>query len=249
FHKAVDTGIYAWLQEKKKEGVIRNFGFSFHGYATDLETILSEGSFDFVQLQLNYLDWELQNAKLSYETVTRHGLPVMVMEPVRGGALTTLPEEAEKAMKEMHPDATLASWAFRWVGSLENVLVVLSGMNTIEMLEDNLNTFSGLQCITKEEEEVLDRTRKLVLASRTIPCTKCQYCMPCTVGIQIPNTFALYNKFLLDGDKKAFQDGYKTLEHKGSECVSCKKCMKACPQGINIAEHMKQLDRTVMSLS
>jgi len=247
--KSIETGIYDFLDEKRKEGVIRNLGFSFHGYANDLESMLSMGSFDFVQLQLNYVDWKLQNAKLSYDTVTAHNIPVMVMEPCRGGALAKLVPEAQALLKSVHPDWSVPSWAFRWVGSLDNVLVVLSGMNAPEQLDDNISSFSDFRKLTNEEQKVLDEVRNLFLATKSIPCTKCHYCMPCTLGgIDIPALFELYNQFLIDHDAATFKSKYLALKFKGSDCVSCKRCMKACPQSINIAENMKQIDRTAMSL-
>ncbi len=247
--KSIDTGIYAFLDEKRKQGVIRNLGFSFHGYANDLDTMIGMGNFDFVQLQLNYVDWKLQNARLSYETVTKHGLPVMVMEPCRGGALASLTPEAQKLMKSKRPDWSVPSWAFRWVGSQDNVLVVLSGMNTQEQVDDNIATFTDFRKLDEEEMEVIDEVRNMFLATKSIPCTKCHYCMPCTLGgIDIPGLFEIYNQFLIDHDAATFKKRYMELKFKGSDCVSCKRCMKACPQSINIAENMKQIDRTAMSL-
>ena len=248
--KSIESGIYDFLDRKRKEGVIRNFGFSFHGYATDLDEMIGMGDFDFVQLQLNYVDYSLQNAKLSYETVTKHNLPVMVMEPVRGGALTTLTPEAISIMKNYNPDASIASWAFRWVSSLDNVLVVLSGMNDHSQLDDNIRTFSPVIKLNKDEIDILDEVTHLFLQTKSVPCTKCHYCMPCALaGIDIPTVFEIYNTYLIDHDGNKFKKEYLSLTKNGGDCVSCKRCMKSCPQSINIAENMKQIDRSAMSLN
>ncbi|MCR5732570.1 MAG: aldo/keto reductase, partial [Sphaerochaetaceae bacterium] len=152
-------------------------------------------------------------------------------------------------MKDYNPDASIASWAFRWVASLDNVLVVLSGMNEQSQLDDNISTFSPVKKLNEEEVEILEKVSDLFLKTKSIPCTKCHYCMPCALGgIDIPKVFEIYNSYLIDHDGDKFKKEYLSLTKNGGDCVSCKRCMKVCPQSINIAENMKQIDRSAMSL-
>lgn len=245
---AKETGIYDYLLQKKACGEIRNLGFSFHGYAKDVARILDDGTFDFVQIQLNYVDWEMQNAEYEYQTIVSRGLPVMVMEPCKGGALAALPSEAERILKEARPSDSIASWAMRWVASHDGVMVVLSGMSDEMQTADNLKTFDSVEKLSSEEEALVLKAKGIFLSSRTIACTKCQYCMPCTKGLVIPGIIALYNQYLVDHDAAALKSGYDALAKKGSDCIVCKACMPKCPQSINIVEHMKQIDRTARSL-
>ena len=243
FEKVKELGLYDMLREKKEEGIIRNLGFSFHDSPAVLEKIVDEWPFDFAQIQLNYLDWTLQNAERQYGVLSERGIPVMVMEPVRGGFLSRLPEEASRLLSSVHPEWSEAAWALRWVSSLPGVQVILSGMSAEDQLEDNLSTFSSLFPLGDEELEAIDTVREILLRANTIKCTGCRYCLPCTKGILIPSLFSSYNTMLNTGGKESFVASYQGEKVKGSECVDCLKCVKACPQGLEINKLVKDVDK------
>ena len=235
--------VYDYLAEQKKQGKIHNLGFSFHDSPQLLQTMLEKYSWDFVQIQLNYLDWELQNAKEQYELIRSHGIPCVIMEPVRGGTLASLCDEANALLHRFHPDASTASWALRFAASLPNVMTVLSGMTTMEQLQDNLNTIANFQPLTEQERDVLAQALAAYRANPTIPCTGCRYCMPCPAGVDIPKMFQLYNQYSLDHKELHFNISYWQVDPSkhADKCVNCKKCMKICPQGIAIPEHMAEI--------
>lgn len=244
FENVKKLGLYDMLREKQAEGRIRFLGFSFHDSPEVLERILGTWSFDFAQIQLNYLDWVLQNAQRQYQILYDRRIPVMVMEPVRGGALMNLPGKAEELLRSVHPDWSLASWALRWAAALPGVQVILSGMTTEGQLEDNLRTFSDSARLEGEEEEALEEARDILLSANTIKCTACRYCLPCTKGIVIPSLFAAYNSYLLSGDRESLVSAYKAEKVPGSACVDCLKCVKACPQKLQVNKLVKDVDKT-----
>lgn len=238
--------LYEFLVKKKEEGLIRNLGFSFHDTPQVLDEITNTYSFDFAQIQLNYIDWELQNARLQYEILTSKDIPVIVMEPCRGGALSSLGYETEEILTSCSPDNSISSWAFRYVKELDNVHVVLSGMSNMEQLKDNIKTFSEDNPFKEKERKALDAAIRSFLSNRTIKCTKCRYCMPCSVKIEIPEVFSVYNSYLLSKDRAAFIESYSKMTVKANECIDCQKCVKACPQGLEINKLVKEVDRTFM---
>lgn len=234
---------YEYLTKMKEQGKIRHLGFSFHDKPEVMERIVADHPWDFAQIQLNYLDWELQDAKRQYEILTSNGIPVIVMEPVRGGTLAKLSDRAAGLLKAENPEASLASWAVRYAASLPGVMTVLSGMSEFSQVEDNIRTMSDFQPLTDRERSVLEEALTAFKASGTIPCTGCRYCMDCPAGVDIPKVFGIYNQYRMDQNPVSFLTSYGYLgnERQAHQCVSCKKCMEHCPQRIEIPERMKEV--------
>ena len=243
--KAKRLKVYEFLAKKKAEGKIRKLGFSFHDTPAVLEEIASAYPWDFAQIQLNYLDWTLYQSKEQYEILTKKGIPVIVMEPLRGGALANLNPAATRILNNAAPGKSAASWAFRYVGSLPNVLITLSGMTCMEHLEDNISTFKDFVPLSANDRKVLDAALVAYRKGLAVPCTDCRYCMPCPVDVAIPRIFALYNQMKLSGNKGAFNRAYRAIDEdsRASACVACGKCVKTCPQKINIPEQLKKIDQ------
>ena len=235
FYTDEELRVVEYLLEQKKKGRIRHLGFSAHGRADTIEKFLNwKDCFEFAQIQLNYLDWTLQDAGKKYEVITNHGIPVIVMEPCRGGKLATLGEQATKMLKNARPNDSVASWAFRFLQSLSNVSVILSGMTTMEQLKDNIDTFSKQGPITEKEKELL---QKVVAAmANMVPCTACRYCCEeCPQGLDIPKLISMYNEISFDhpSTMSFTLDAMKEAELPSS-CLSCGACAKLCPQEIDI---------------
>ena len=242
--KSKRLGVYEFLMKKKAEGKIRKLGFSFHDTPEVLEEIASAHPWDFAQIQVNYLDWTLYRSREQYEILTRKNIPVIVMEPLRGGILAKLNPAATQILSNAAPGKSNASWAFRYVGSLPNVLITLSGMTCMEHLDDNIKTFSNFTVLSPAERKTLDAALTAYRKGLAVPCTDCRYCLPCPVGVEIPRIFAMYNQMKLTGNRGAFTRSYGALDEdaQGSACVACGKCVKACPQKINIPEQLKKID-------
>ncbi len=239
---------FGFAMQKKAEGKVKHVGFSFHDSAEVLDQILTEHpEAEFVQLQLNYLDWEdakVQSRKC-YETAVKHGKKVVVMEPVKGGTLAKLPKKAEDVLKALHPDWSAASWAIRFVASLENVMVVLSGMSTPEQMDDNTAYMKEFEPLTEKEKQVLlGEVVDSIHEAAKIPCTACRYCVEgCPMNIAIPEYFALYNDEITDKGNPEYAKRYAELtkEHgKASDCVECGQCEGACPQHLPAITWLKK---------
>jgi predicted aldo/keto reductase-like oxidoreductase len=235
--------MYDFLRKKKEEGLIRRLGFSFHSNPELLAEVVENYEWDFAQIQLNYIDWDLLNAKRFYEYLSSRKLPVIVMEPVRGGALASLNDRAGGILKKAAPDSSLASWAVRFAASLPNVMTVLSGMSSAEQMEDNLKTMTDFRPLSENEQALLREAAAAYNAAGTIPCTGCRYCMDCPAGVDIPAVFRQYNYYHLSGKKDDFINTYRYLREreKAHNCTSCGRCVKLCPQGIAIPEFMKEI--------
>nr|WP_319488838.1 aldo/keto reductase [uncultured Caproiciproducens sp.] len=236
-------GVYEFLAKKKQEGVIRHLGFSFHDTPEVLEEIYNAHEWDFAQIQLNYLDWDIQKAKQQYEILESHHIPCIVMEPVRGGALASPCETANRLFKEAKPDKSVASWAIRFAASLPNVMTVLSGMSTIDQIVDNVDTMSNFKPLTDEECNVVHQAAEACKQKDTILCTGCRYCMDCPSGVDIPKIFKIYNRYQTVKNLDAFKEAYSnTAESERPEhCVACGKCALHCPQAIEIPEKLAMI--------
>ena len=234
-----------FLDRMKREGKIRKLGFSFHDKPEVLKKIVGARSWDFAQIQLNYLDWELYRSREQYEILTEAGIPVIVMEPLRGGALATLSPEAAAVLKKADPDASCAAWALRYVGSLPNVLCILSGMTLPEHVADNLRTFTPFKPLSDGERKVLAEALTAYRKRLAIPCTACRYCMPCPVGVEIPKIFGLYNQYRISGNRWLFTNNYRAIDEgsRASACVGCGACLKKCPQKLDIPTLMGRIAR------
>lgn len=232
-----DLNLFEQLEGFRKEGKIRNIGFSFHD---DLETFkkwVELYDWDFCQIQLNYMDIEHQQGMEGYDILTEKGIPVIIMEPVKGGSIVKFNEKIEAKMKSYRPYNSIASWGFRWVGSLPNVKVILSGMSTMEQVEDNIKTFSNFEPFNEEEYEIISEVRKEVLSLSKVDCTSCNYCMPCPHGVNIPANFRVYNTHSMyknDGYVKWAYGSLKKEEKSADFCIECGECVPKCPQYIEI---------------
>ena len=267
----LDNGLLDFLLEERKAGRIRHLGFSYHGDVEVFDWLVDRQEqfhWDFVQIQTNYLDWRHASMRGGRRTdadaeyligkLQKHGIQAVIMEPLRGGGLNRLPDEWRERLQQLRPDDSIASWAFRWVGSHPDVLTVLSGMNRMEHLEDNLKSYSPLVPTTDAENQLLEQLADAMAGIPTIPCTTCGYCMPCPYGVDIPLNFSFYNdaverKLLPLPDKQAanydqrrqqFLDEYTakvTPEKWARKCVDCEACLSHCPQQIRIPNQMARL--------
>ena len=243
YKKVKDLHCVEFLQQMKQEGKIKHLGFSFHDTYQVFTQILNDYTWDFVQIQLNYLDWHNQGAEQLYRELERRNLPVMVMEPVRGGYLATIDSERAKPFLELEPQRSIASWAIRWVESLPQVAVVLSGMSDLQ-LEDNVATMTHFEPMNEQELAAIDRVVEEIRKVNEIPCTGCRYCMDCPMGVDIPEIFSIYSQYKIFGKEKAFvQDYEEVVEHgNGAEhCVRCTACTTKCPQMIAIPDKLEMI--------
>ena len=239
-----DFGLWDFLAEKKAEGLIRNLGFSIHDKAAALEGVLdAHPEVDFVQLQVNYADWESETveSRKCYEAARARDLPVVVMEPVKGGSLVKLPDAAVDVLRNADADAPLASWALRFAASLPGVLTVLSGMSTPEQVEENVRTMRAFRPVDREERAALDHVRAILDGIPTVPCTDCRYCVKeCPQGVRIPAALASLNILTLYGDDHRAQENYDWNASDGpaSSCIACGTCESVCPQHIGIVREL-----------
>ena len=271
----IDNGMLEFLMEERRAGRIRNLGFSYHGDIKVFDYLLSRHDYyqwDFVQIQLNYLDWKHAkeinsrntNAEYLYNELDKRHIPAIIMEPLLGGRLSKVHDHIVARFKQREPDRSVASWAFRFAGTFPNILTVLSGMTYIEHLQDNLLSFSPLQALSEEELRFLFDTADLMMQYPTIPCNDCKYCMPCPYGIDIPAILLHYNKCINEGHipessqaenyreaRRAFLIGYDRSVprlRQASHCIGCRQCEPHCPQIIPIASEMRRIDSFVENL-
>ncbi len=271
----LDNGMLDFLLKEREAGRIRNLGFSYHGDIKVFDYLLSQHDryrWDFVQIQLNYLDWrhakEINprntNAEYLYGELAKRGIPAVIMEPLLGGRLSKVHDHIVARLKQREPGRSVASWAFRYAGTHPDVLTVLSGMTYMEHLEDNLRSFCPLQPLTEEEVGFLYDTADLMMQYPTIPCNDCKYCMPCPYGLDIPGVLLHYNKCVNEGNvpedrqaenyreaRRAFLVGYDRSVprlRQADHCIGCNQCVSHCPQGIDIPKEMQRIDRFVEHL-
>jgi len=243
-------GVMEFLYKMKNEGKIHHLGFSFHDTYDVLDEIIHTYKWDFVQLQLNYLDWSFQNAKKQYEIVEQYGVPCIIMEPVRGGTLAVLCEESQQIFKAKEPQKSIASWAIRYAASKSNAMTVLGGMSHLEQTQDNVKTLTDFVPITDDEQKIIDHALEVYLESQTIPCTSCGYCMPCPHGVDIPLNFSNFNEFAISKHKWEFIHKYeKELQDSNANyCINCGECIEKCPQQIEIPDRMNEIKELLVQL-
>ncbi len=248
FAAAEEYGVFEYLAERKKAGEIKILGFSFHDTADVLDEILTKHSeMEFVQLQINYLDWENEKvqSRRCYEVARKHGTPVIVMEPVRGGALANVPGVVKNMLKEKDAALSVASWAIRFAASLEGVFMVLSGMSDMSQLRDNMSYMKDFVPLTEDEKALCLKAGAIIANKDTVPCTACRYCAEeCPEKIAIPELLALYNR-KINGETVTDEEyAALTKESTPAGCIKCKKCEKMCPQKIEIAGLMEKVSKT-----
>lgn len=244
FREMADMGCISRLEQLKEEGRIRNLGFSFHDDYAAFETILNYREWDFCQIQLNYMDANEQAGLKGYELTEKKGVPLVIMEPVKGGSLAAFPEDITEMYHSLDPSASMASYALRWVGSLPNVKVVLSGMSTMEQVEDNLKTFGQFKPLSEKERETIDRVVALINSRVQNGCTGCGYCMPCPAGVDIPRNFRIWNTYHMYRNYNVVKNDWENFmsgEHKAHNCIKCGKCEKACPQKLSIRQDLERV--------
>ncbi|MBO4657295.1 MAG: aldo/keto reductase [Bacteroidales bacterium] len=269
----VDNDIMSFLLAEREAGRIKQLGFSFHGMQNDFDDLMKlydKYHWDFVQIEMNYMDWkhadprQNTNAAYLYEELDKREIPITVMEPLLGGRLARVPENVSNLMKTRDPDASVASWAFRFVGSHPRVLTALSGMTYMENLVENVNTFSDFKPMNEEELEFMDQLAGLMAEYPMINCNNCQYCMPCPYGVDIPGIFMHYNSIVTEGkmplskDQREFRKlrrNYLTTYSKAIEslrqadhCIGCHQCIEHCPQSISIPEELQRIDQYIEKL-
>ena len=273
----LDNGLLDFLLKEREAGRIKHLGFSYHGDVSAFDWLLDHNDdyhFDFVQIQMNFLDWRHASLNTSgwrkdadaeylYGKCEKLGIQCVVMEPLRGGAFGNMAQELTDQLKAMRPDDSTARWAFRWVGSHPNILTTLSGMNQMDHLMENIQTFSPLEVCTEAENQLLANIADQMMGFPTIPCTTCEYCMPCPYGVNIPGNFAYYNKAVNDHllplpeptaadyaeRQKQFIEGYRQALPDGDTwaraCQDCEECLSKCPQQIRIPNQLSRIVQTL----
>lgn len=269
----VDNGMMDFVMGEREKGKIRQMGFSFHGSPAEFEELIATHDkyhWDFIQIQMNYVDWlhtgnrSNTDAKILYDKLDSMGIPITVMEPLQGGRLANVPSNIAEQFKQRDPDASIASWAFRFVGSFPNILTTLSGMTYMENLVDNVNTFTDFVPMTEEELEFMEKMATMMKEYPTVNCNDCKYCMPCPYGINIPDIFKHYNNCVNEGliaqsaaqaDFKKLRKAYLTSYNdaiptlrQADHCIGCRQCESHCPQSIRIPRELQRIDAYIEKL-
>ncbi len=242
--KMLELGCVERLEELKAQGKIKNLGFSFHDDYKVFEEIINYRNWDFCQIQLNYMDTEEQAGLKGYQLAADKGIPVVVMEPVKGGSLAVFAEDIMSRFRELDPDASAASFSLRWVGSLPGVKVILSGMSSMEQVQDNLNTFGTFKPLSAKEQETIRQVTDILRSRVQNGCTGCRYCMPCPAGVNIPGCFSAWNTYHMYQNYHVVEWNWEVNlgdAHQPKNCVECGKCESQCPQKLSIREDLKKV--------
>ncbi|MDL2292394.1 aldo/keto reductase [Acholeplasma sp. OttesenSCG-928-E16] len=248
FQKVISLGVFDVLSDLKKAGKIKYLGFSFHDRPSILKKIVDTYQFDFAQIQFNYVDYEEYQSNKQYQILRDRNIPIIIMEPVRGGALATLNENARKVFLDYNPQRSVASWALRYCLSFDGILTVLSGMSNLIQVEDNIKTAIELNKLSKEELNLIETAKKIYRSSDTILCTNCRYCMPCPHGVNIPKNFLIYNEYRIHQDPEKFLSDYHhqlSDTEKSNKCVRCNECVSKCPQSLEIPKLLYKVSETI----
>lgn len=255
WEKLQSLGIEEWITEQKKKGTIKNIGFSYHGETQMFQKILNAYDWDFCQIQYNYIDETSQAGRLGLEAAAQKGIPVIIMEPLRGGKLVNIPEQAKNLLKNHEKKYTPAELALRWLWNQEGVTCVLSGMNSMEMVEENIRIASQASpnSLSAEDLELVDKVKKIIKEKEKVGCTSCRYCMPCPKGVDIPSIFHHYNLMAIDKKSSArfeFVQNMGLRKEPGfaSQCINCGKCEQHCPQHLKIRELLQEADKALRPL-
>ncbi len=255
WNRLKEMGVLSWIDEKKASGAIRNIGFSYHGNSDGFLTILNDYDWDICQIQYNYFDENSQAGAAGLRAAASKSIPVVIMEPLRGGKLVNIPKAAKEIMRESGRDWSPAEWSFRWLYDQPEVTVVLSGMNSLEMVRENVRAASEAEEgeFSEQDFDVIDRVRKKIREVEKVGCTGCRYCMPCPQGVDIPGTFRCYNAMYIDSKAQGRYEYAQTVGLTrdaafATRCIGCGKCEKRCPQNIPIREKLKEADRALRPL-
>lgn len=252
WEKIKKLGIVEYCEELQKEGKIRYLGFSFHDGYDAFEEIIRYRNWDFCQIQYNYMDTQEQAGDRGYALAKELGVPLVIMEPVKGGSLANFSDDINEKFRSMEPEASIASWALRWVGSHPGVKVILSGMSTEEQVEDNLKTFTSFKPLSEQEKKAVEEIVKELRSRVQNGCTGCRYCMPCPAGVNIPANFSAWNRYHIYGTydhvKGSWENGIKEAE-KAKNCIKCGKCETHCPQKISIRADLEKVQKELDAAS
>ncbi len=244
-------GVLEICEEMKKKGKIKYLGFSFHDEYSVFEKILTARDWDFCQIQLNYMDIDIQAGLKGYRLAEKRNVPMIIMEPVKGGNLAVLPDEIEKMFKKERPNQSIASWALRWVATKPNIMTVLSGMSNMEQIRDNLDTFTNFEPMNEKENNIVMRAAAAIKSRVANGCTGCGYCMPCPTGVNIPNNFRIWNQYHMymnAGGLKWMWNNEIGDKEKADKCIQCGKCEQVCPQKIPIRKDLEKMTKEIRSI-
>ncbi len=251
WEKAKELEALKIIEEYRALGKIKYVGFSFHDSYEVFEEMINSYDWDFCQIQYNYVDTEVQAGTKGYQLAKEKEIPMVIMEPIKGGSLASLPKEVSEPFRKLHPDWSDASWALRFVASHENVKVILSGMSTLEQVQDNLKTFEGLEDLTTEEMEVVKGVAQTLKSRTKNGCTGCRYCMPCPAGVDIPGNFSAWNLYYKYESERAASWSIRQIkanEGFAEKCIKCGKCEQVCPQHLNIRKDLATLSEEMKEL-